>query len=712
MRKTLLNLIPCFVCLLVFVTFLRAQQRCGSMEVLANTLKNNPTLKAKFEAQSRSLKQEILNRKFRAQQLRTEATTIYIPIVFHIVLQDQSLVTDAQIQAQVDQLNLDYGGTNADSTKIPPFFKPFYAKTNIQFRLAQRNPNNESSTGIERIVSNRTPFGLNDSRVKYTSTGGADAWDNSRFFNVWITDLQAPYLGYSTFPNGSSAAEDGVVIKYTTLPGNIGAYSKGRTLVHEAGHFFNLLHIWGDDVGCNGTDEIDDTPNQGDYTSGCPSVTNKYDACSGNTTNGVMYENFMDYTDDACMVMFTLDQKARMETTMSLYRASLMTSNGADPVVAYNLDAAAKSINTPLQRLCTPTFTPVITLRNRGAQTLTAVTIQAQIDNGAVFTTNWTGSLASLQETNVTLNQFTVPGEGVHTLNVVISQANGTTDENTSNDAITLTFQYNSPLSPPVTQGFEGTAFPPAGWDIINADQGIGWERATGVGKTGNAAAVLRNFDYVANGRRDYLRLPVVSITNADSAFMTFQVAAAVVTDPKTTSNPFDTLEVLVSKDCGATYTSLYRKAGSDLITHKEAISTSFKPTADEWRKDSVNLTPYINAGQILLAFNNITQHENNIYLDDINVYSVAINPLLKTKGFMITPNPTTDRINVQFFPNAAFVKGINIFSTTGQRIASLVINGSGSTSYSFDMSKYATGVYMVQVVLGDKVITQKVIKR
>jgi hypothetical protein len=78
----------------------------------------------------------------------------------------------------------------------------------------------------------------------------------------------------------------------------------------------------------------------------------------------------------------------------------------------------------------------------------------------------------------------------------------------------------------------------------------------------------------------------------------------------------------------------------------------------------------------------------------------------------MITPNPTTDRINVQFFPNAAFVKGINIFSSTGQRIASLVINGSGSTSYGFDMSKYASGVYVVQVVLGDKVITQKVIKR
>src|SRR5687768_624534 len=131
MRKTLLNLIPCFVCMLVSLTSLKAQERCGSVEVLMNNLKKNPSLKLKFEAERQRIKQEILNRKLLAPQLRTEATTIYIPIVFHIVLQNPNQVTDAQIQAQVDQLNLDYGGVNADSTKIPAFFKPLFAKTNI-----------------------------------------------------------------------------------------------------------------------------------------------------------------------------------------------------------------------------------------------------------------------------------------------------------------------------------------------------------------------------------------------------------------------------------------------------------------------------------------------------------------------------------------------------------------------------------------------------
>jgi len=162
------------------------------MQVLENNFKKNPGLKARFETQTKNMRKAISERKARIQMLRTEGTPVYIPIVFHIVLNNPSLVTDAQIQNQVDQLNRDFGGVNGDSTRIRPAFKQFFAKTNIQFRLAQRNPGNEPSNGIERVTTSHANFGLNDSRVKYTSAGGADAWDNSRFFNVWITDLSQP----------------------------------------------------------------------------------------------------------------------------------------------------------------------------------------------------------------------------------------------------------------------------------------------------------------------------------------------------------------------------------------------------------------------------------------------------------------------------------------------------------------------------------------
>ena len=711
MRKNLPGLIACFVCMVGSMTFGVAQERCGSMTLMENTFKRNPSLKTAFQLQNQNIREAFLKRKAQAQLLRVDGSPIYIPVVFHIVLQNPLLVTDAQIQAQIDRLNIDYAGLNADSTLIPAWFKPFFSKPNIQFKLAQRNANDEPSDGIERVTTSITNFTINDNRVKYTSLGGADAWDHNRFFNVWITDLGQQYLGYSTFPNSSPAGEDGVVIKYTTLPGNSGAYGKGRTLTHETGHYFYLFHIWGDDVGCAGDDFIDDTPNQGNYTSGCLRDTVHTDACS-TTAPGVMYQNFMDYTDDACMVMFTHDQKTRMETSLNLYRPTMLTSNGADPVITFNLDAAAKSINVPLQRVCSPTFSPVITVRNPGAQTITALTIKATLENGTSSTTNWTGSLASLKETNVTLNAVTVPAEGNHTLNVEISNPNGSTDENSKNDLLTLAFQYYQALTPPYKESFESTTFPPLRWDIVNPDKNVTWERTNVAAKTGNASVVMRNFDYKANGQKDYLRLPLMNITSGDSAFMTFQLAAAAVTDTGTKNNPFDTLEVLVSKDCGATFTSLYRKGGKDLLTVLKPDSLSYKPASTEWRKDSVNLTPYINAGQILLAFANTNEHENNLYLDDVNVYTYTASDVLKSKGFMITPNPTSNRITIQFYPYPTFVKGINVFNSQGQQVASQRLNAAGSSGYTFDLTGMASGVYLVQIVLSDGVITRKVIKQ
>jgi hypothetical protein len=714
MRKTLRCLAACFL-MSGSVTWLYAQERvaanrCGTMEVLESNFKKDPELKARFDKQSQNIQKAVNERKAAVKMLRTEATITYVPIVFHIVLTNPSIVSDAQIQAQLNQLNTDFAGMNGDSSLIPAAFKPLFAKARIQFKLAQRTPNDEPSNGIVRTTTSRSSFGLNDASVKYTAQGGDNAWDRNRFYNVWITDISYPYLGYATFPNGSSPAEDGVVIDFTTLPGGTAPYNRGRTLVHETGHYFYLFHIWGDDDGCESDDAIKDTPGQAAATSGCPGGVVKLDACSRNSP-GILYEDYMDYTDDACMVMFTTEQVLRMETSLSNDRSSLFTSNGADPVILYSLDASAKSINIPLQRVCTANFSPIITLRNKGSQTISSATIYASIDNGAASVTNWTGSLASLGETAVTLNSLTSP-EGVHILKIVVSSPNGNTDEDATNDTITTAYQYFQPLTPPVSESFESSTFPLPGWDIINPDLSITWERTTRAAKTGNASIVMRSFDYPVNGQKDYIRMPVMNIANADSAFLTFQVAAAVASNPAATNNPFDTLEVLASSDCGATFTSLYKKWGSSLITRSTALNTSFVPTASEWRKDSVNLTGFINKGPLLLAFVNNAEYENNIYLDDINVYSVSISENLKKKGFMITPNPTTSNIAVQFYPNPAYVKGINIFNSSGQKVAGQLINGAGSSVYNFDLRRFASGVYVVQVVLGDKVITQKVIKR
>jgi hypothetical protein len=487
--------------------------------------------------------------------------------------------------------------------------------------------------------------------------------------------------------------------------------NRGRTLTHEAGHYFYLYHIWGDENACAGTDFVDDTPNQATLTTGCPGGTIVTDGCSP-VSPGILYQDYMDYTDDACMALFTRGQVERMETALRDYRAGYYTSNGADPVPLFNLDAAVAKVQAPVQRVCTATISPVITLRNRGVETLSSVDVYASIDDEPVILTHWTGSLLSLDETTVTLHALTIAAEGSHVLKVMVRSPNGNTDLNNANDTNTSTFQYYKAVAAPLAEGFESSVFPPAGWDLVNPDNTTTWERVTGVAKTGNACVVIRNFGYRVIDQKDYLRLPIENISNVDSAFLSFEVAAAVKTNPSSPGYVRDTLQVLISTDCGATYTSLYKKWNSSLITKSEASIASFVPSSSEWRTDIVDLSAYINAGPVLLAFTNTTENENNIYLNDIGIYSKNVNPNLVLKGFMVTPNPATDVLTVQFYPPPLTLRAITLYNSAGQKIDEQMATGNGVSRYTFNMSRFARGIYFVQAVCSDKKLLQKVIKR
>jgi hypothetical protein len=238
-------------------------------------------------------------------------------------------------------------------------------------------------------------------------------------------------------------------------------------------------------------------------------------------------------------------------------------------------------------------------------------------------------------------------------LTIYTTNPNGVTDEQKSNDTLRLQYQYYLPVTS-VQESFEQTTFPPMAWDIVNPDGGLTWQKVTGIAKSGTSSVMINNFDYSAAGEKDDLRLPQVTIpATVDSAFFSFQVAAAVYTDVTTVNNVWDTLEVMVSTDCGLTYTSLYKKWGASLVTNNAPLVSPFVPNAAEWRKDSINLAPFIGQTNLLLAFRNTTGYENNIYLDDVSLRTVTINPNLKRTGFLVTPNPTSGQLTVQFFPQA-----------------------------------------------------------
>ncbi|MCW3080004.1 MAG: type sorting protein [Segetibacter sp.] len=715
------RILPYLIALLLFSELAKGQQtnrvvqeQCATMNRLQSKLERSSQLKAKFEQERLAFTKAIrtgLSRRTEEPNQNNNRTAYTIPIVFHVVLTNPATVSDESILAQLDVLNKSFSGTNADTTRIPDYFKPFFGKTGIQFCLAQQTPTGEGTSGIERITTTQTSFSPDNDAVKHSTSGGANGWDPKKYYNVWLCTLTSGVLGYATFPNDTGTPdEQGAVVDYRSLPGgSLNSYNAGKTLSHETGHYFNLFHIWGDDRGeCTGSDDVNDTPNQADASKGCTNGI-KTDACSP-AANGVMYQNYMDYSFDSCLVMFTQEQVLRMETTLITYRSSLISSNGCTPPVLKNYDARLSSIDQPAQRLCNSSFTPIVSIQNKGSQLLTSLDISTQIDNGPVTIYNWKGSLAYLASTTVSLDNLNA-GVGIHTLTIYVSNPDNNADEFIANDTISSVIQFYNPVTT-VLESFEGSVFPPNGWDIQNPDNSITWKRVTGVSKIGNASVMIENFNYTLVGAKDDLRLPNVTLEKVDSAFLSFHVAAAAYTDVNALNNVWDTLEVLISTDCGQTYTSLYKKHGRDLVTRTVATTTFFTPTPSEWRKDSINLAAYLGESNILLAIRNTAGYENNIYLDDVHLRTVIINPNLKRLGFLATPNPNNGVINVQFYPQPTNLRALQVYDIAGQKLTEVIIpNGQASNYYRLDITKYSAGIYIVRAVFTDRVITSKILK-
>jgi hypothetical protein len=336
MMKKLHTLLIALCSVLLMNAQTTAERKCASYEHLQQQLAHNPQLAAQMEAIERFTQSHPTT-----SNPMMRGTPVYIiPVVVHVLWNTSAQnISDAQIQSQIDVLNLDYQLLNADTSSVPTAFKSFVADAQIQFCLAKRDPSGATSTGIIRKQTTKTSFSADNDDAKSSTTGGDNAWTASKYLNLWVVpDItsggSSGILGYAQFPGGA-AATDGVVIgyKYFGNTGTVSApYNKGRTATHEIGHWLNLRHIWGDEAACAADDLVSDTPLQADKNFGCPTFPLR-DACTG-TGNGVMFMNYMDYTDDACMYMFTNGQKSRMYGVLQTggARATITSSDGCVPV--------------------------------------------------------------------------------------------------------------------------------------------------------------------------------------------------------------------------------------------------------------------------------------------------------------------------------------------------------------------------------------------
>jgi hypothetical protein len=280
-----------------------------------------------------------------------QGQTIIIPVVVHLLYNTSvNEMTDEKIQSQINILNRDFNPTDLSSLSIPAVFMRVAGRANIRFELAKVDPNGRATTGITRKKSSRLLWG-NDDKIKDPSYGGVAPWDAGSYLNIWLGNLVPGLLGYASAP-GSPANKDGVVIKTAVFGEAGGSYSRGRTTVHEVGHWLNLQHLWGD--GTCGSDEVDDTPPQKTFNQGCPGFPKLNNSCGNGDTNGEMFMNFMDFTDDACMIMFTKGQVSRMRNLFfpGGVRASLLQSKGlgtpwntGEPVVVTDSEGNEATVN-------------------------------------------------------------------------------------------------------------------------------------------------------------------------------------------------------------------------------------------------------------------------------------------------------------------------------------------------------------------------------
>jgi hypothetical protein len=270
-----------------------ARRGCASQEVLAAQLAADPTLAVRMSqieafTQKAMLTGRIVNGK------------IQIPVIVNVLYRTAAEnISDAQIQSQIDVLNEDFNAANSDFTSVPALFSGVATNVGISFVLE----------GINRKATTKTSWGTRDV-MKQTKRGGLDPTSPTTTLNIWACTIGGGILGYAQFPGGSLAT-DGVVIDSNYFGLSSAAsypYNLGRTASHEVGHWMNLRHIWGDAT-C-GSDLVSDTPSHNTANYGVPAYPH-YSTCTGTPVEMTM--NYMDYTDDRGMYMFTDGQKARMD---------------------------------------------------------------------------------------------------------------------------------------------------------------------------------------------------------------------------------------------------------------------------------------------------------------------------------------------------------------------------------------------------------------
>ena len=603
-----------------------------------------------------------------------------IPVVVHIIHNGEPVgtgtnISDAQIQSQISVLNEDFRRLNPDAFKTPNDFTGVAGALSVEFVLAKRDPFGFASGGIVRVDGGRTAWGLNEEGI----FKGLSFWPSEDYLNIWVVNLSGSDIGYASFPVSNlpgmedavnNRLIDGVIIDYKVFGsknyGNFdldNRYNVGRTATHEVGHFLGLRHIWGDVSGCGGTDYVDDTPAQNGATFDCP-TTHPIISCN-NTAK--MFQNYMDYTQDACMNLFTKKQVERMIIVMenSPRRTSLTTSLGSVAPI-YGVECSI-SILTPQASACPGTVIPEIILRNLGDQLVESVKIQVTINSVPQPAEFFSVSLIKGQSIILSFPQVQILEGEASTFAFGLLEVNGSPDELSINNFAEIISTGSAFAGLPLEENF--SVFPDK-WTTENPDGLTTWAFSS----AGNGAVYLNGFDYEQSGETDVLFSPVFSTLTSEALLLQFDVAYA-----RYPGNNNESLSVYLIEDCSEDFsggTLIFQKQGSSLASAPDSFS-SFIPSTGQWRTESVVLNNFIGKPGLKLAFVFRNGYGNNIYLDELKLRNSLLTDLRVVKLSEPAPAVCLAQIN----PKVVIT---NSGTTIIEKISGLIsISGGGQVPIS-----------------------------
>lgn len=605
-----------------------AQDRCGTVAYSKNLYPDYELRKTTFEEWIELKKQS----RHRIPGGRERALPYRIPVVVHIIHNGEAIgtganISEAQVLSQLRVLNEDFNRENADRVNTPAVFQAVAGSLDIEFALAKRDPDGVATNGIVRVNGNRSSWTMNDNYALKSLS----YWPAEEYMNIWVCNLTDGHAGYAQFPesnlpgmenSSTNRLTDGVVIWHRAFgseddgPFNLDrVFNKGRTTTHETGHFLGLNHIWADESRCDGTDYVADTPNQGPASSGCPTHP-KMDNCS----SVVMFQNFLDYTNDACMNLFTQGQVERMIVVLenSPRRKSLVSSPGLQEPAPLPNDLGIRTIVFPDASVCSNAVAPVLEVRNYGSNAITSASIRFVLDGAIVEVKDFSFSLNPQETVEVSFSTLSVPS-GSHELAFQVLSTNGGTDSGSYNDLKTTTVVVPFFAATPLTENFSDQ---PDGWITRNPDGQITWQIVTAPSDVAtNKALKINFFDYEDKvGEIDVFLSPVVDLSAVPAATLSFDVAYA----QYQSSN--ERLQVIVLTDCESRTegTIIYDKAGDNLETAPSTTSPFTPSHAGQWRKELLDINAFVGIQRVQFAFVGINDWGNNLYLDNISLFTDA----------------------------------------------------------------------------------------